>query len=219
VTLETNSGRSFLLLLAMLMSVLTLSACNESSASRKGVDKPVAEIPEDAQSIILGMGCFWGAEKRMSALPGVLDVVSGYAGGDYENPSYKKVLYSEYVPGVKNHAEVVKVVFDPSATSAEQVLIGFWQNHDPTQGDRQGNDRGSQYRSAVYFTSEAQGEAALRTRDVYQKALSQDGYGPITTEIAPLKAFYSAEEYHQDYLIKNPNGYCGLGGTGVKYPQ
>jgi len=204
---------------AVLASLLFLSACNHSSASKgSAVSKPM-EIPENAQSIVLGMGCFWGAEKRMSALPGVVDVVSGYAGGDFADPTYKEVIYSEYLPGVVNHAEVVKVVFDPVATSAEKVLIGFWQSHNPTQGDRQGNDRGSQYRSAVYFNDKAHGDIALRTRDVYQQALSSEGYGPITTEIAPLKEFYTAEEYHQDYLVKNPNGYCGLGGTGVRYPE
>ena len=108
---------------------------------------------------------------------------------------------------------------DPGQTTVERVLAGFWQNHDPTQGDRQGNDVGSNYRSAVFFSDPAQRDAALRTREVYQQALSQAGYGPITTEIAPLKAFYAAEEYHQDYLVKNPNGYCGLGGTGVAYPD
>ncbi len=204
---------------AALTSLLFLSACNHSSASKGvAVSKPM-EIPANAQSIVLGMGCFWGAEKRMAALPGVVDVVSGYAGGDFADPTYKEVIYSEYVPGVVNHAEVVKVVFDPAATSAEKVLIGFWQSHDPTQGDRQGNDRGSQYRSAVYFNDKAHGDAALRTRDVYQQALRAEGYGDITTEIAPLKEFYDAEEYHQDYLVKNPNGYCGLGGTGVRYPE
>jgi len=195
-----------------------MSACNHSSASKGAAAAEPVEIPNNAQSVVVGMGCFWGAEKRMSALPGVVDVVSGYAGGDYADPSYREVIYSEYIPGVVNHAEVVKVVFDPAITSAERVLIGFWQNHNPTQGDRQGNDRGSQYRSAIYFTDDAQRDAALHTRDVYQGALSEAGFGPITTEIAPLKRFYTAEEYHQDYLVKNPRGYCGLGGTGVRYP-
>lgn len=169
-------------------------------------------------SIVLGMGCFWGAEKRMAALPGITDVVSGYAGGDYPDPTYRKVLRREGQPGVRNHAEVVKVSFDPTKTSLEQVLVGFWENHDPTQGDRQGNDRGSNYRSAIYYTSKDQRDVAKMTRAVYQKALTAADYGPITTEIKPLKRFYPAENYHQDYLDKHPNGYCGLGGTEVAFP-
>ncbi len=216
MTVTTGFARIFLVAVT---GLLGLTACNPSSASKDAVAQAPVKVPDNAQSIVLGMGCFWGAEKRMSALPGVVNAVVGYAGGDYEDPSYKQVLYSEYLSDVRNHAEVVKVVYDPAATSAEKVLIGFWQNHDPTQGDRQGNDRGSNYRSAIYFTDQGQQEAARMTRDRYQKALSEAGYGPITTEIAPLKKFYTAEEYHQDYLVKNPNGYCGLGGTGVKYPQ
>ena len=168
--------------------------------------------------IVLGMGCFWGAEKRMSALPGVVDVASGYAGGDFADPTYRSVLRSERLPGVRNHAEVAKVTFDPARTSIGRVLAGFWENHNPTQGDRQGNDVGSNYRSAVYYRSETQRQAALSSRAAYQKALTEAGYGTITTEIAPLEAFYPAEEYHQDYLVKNPDGYCGLGGTGVNFP-
>lgn len=174
------------------------------------------------QSIVLGMGCFWGAEKRMSELPGVVEVESGYANGEVEG-SYKAVLAQERAlragrSSKRNHAEVVKVTFDPARTTLEAVLIGFWENHDPTQGDRQGNDIGSNYRSAIYYSSPAQAEAARKTRDTYQKALSAAGYGRITTEIAPLKVYYRAEEDHQDYLKKNPDGYCGLGGTKVKYP-
>ncbi|MBU0500477.1 MAG: peptide-methionine (S)-S-oxide reductase MsrA [Gammaproteobacteria bacterium] len=179
----------------------------------------VQQTPVGAESIVLGMGCFWGAEKRMAALPGVVDVMSGYAGGDYDNPSYRLLIDSERRPGVRNHAEVVRVVFDPARTSVEQILARFWESHDPTQGDRQGNDRGSNYRSAIYYGSEAQQRAALMSRDAYQKVLSTAGLGAITTEIAPLKTFYPAEEYHQDYLVKNPSGYCGLGGTGVKFPS
>jgi peptide methionine sulfoxide reductase msrA/msrB len=176
-----------------------------------------------AESIVLGMGCFWGAEKRMSEIPGVLDVESGYAGGDAENAGYRDVLDLEKAirrgqSGQRNHAEVVKVTYDPQQVSLERVLIGFWQNHDPTQGDRQGNDIGSNYRSAIYTTRDAQREVALRTRNTYQQALSAAGYGPITTEIAPLRNYNRAEEYHQDYLQKNPDGYCGLGGTQVAYP-
>lgn len=175
------------------------------------------------QSIVLGMGCFWGAEKRMGEIPGVIDVESGYAGGDAEKTDYHGVLGLERAikfGGIKerNHAEVVKVTFDPEQVSLEQVLIGFWQNHNPTQGDRQGNDVGSNYRSAIYTTSEDQKQLALKTRDIYQKALTAAGYGTITTEIAPLRNYNRAEEYHQDYLKKNPKGYCGLGGTKVAYP-
>jgi len=173
-------------------------------------------------SIVLGMGCFWGAEKRMSALPGVVDVESGYANGEVEG-SYKAILAQEMKRRLgmserRNHAEVVKVSFDTRKTDLEQILIGFWENHDPTQGDRQGNDVGSNYRSAIYTHSPEQESVALKTRDRYQQALSRHDYGAITTEIAPLNSYYTAEEYHQDYLVKNPKGYCGLGGTGVTYP-
>ena len=175
------------------------------------------------ESIVLGMGCFWGAEKRMAALPGVVEVEAGYAGGDAEQAGYRDLLRLEKAiqrgrSDARNHAEVVKVTFDPEQASLERVLIGFWENHDPTQGDRQGNDVGSNYRSAIYWTDEAQREAALATREVYQQALSAAGYGPITTEIAPLRHYNRAEAYHQDYLKKNPDGYCGLGGTEVAYP-
>jgi peptide methionine sulfoxide reductase msrA/msrB len=175
------------------------------------------------ESIVLGMGCFWGAEKRMSEIPGVLDVESGYAGGDAGNVGYRDVLNLEKKIArgrseARNHAEVVKVTFDPDQVSLERVLMGFWQNHDPTQGDRQGNDVGSNYRSAIYWTDAEQREVALATRDAYQRALTAAGYGPITTEIAPLRNYNRAEAYHQNYLKKNPDGYCGLGGTGVAYP-
>jgi len=174
-------------------------------------------------SIVLGLGCFWGAEKRMAEIPGVLDVEAGYAGGDMQSADYRDVLGLEKAirrgqSEQRNHAEIIKVTFDPQQVSLEQVLIGFWQNHDPTQGDRQGNDIGSNYRSAIYTTSDEQRQVALRTRDNYQQALSDAGYGPITTEIAPLRNYNRAEEYHQDYLQKNPDGYCGLGGTKVAYP-
>ena len=185
----------------------------------------LAEPATDTQqldSIVLGMGCFWGAEKRMSALPGVTDVESGYANGEIE-ASYQEILAQESrlrlgLSKKRNHAEVVKVTFDTRRTDLETVLIGFWQSHDPTQGDRQGNDRGSNYRSAIYTHSDQQLAIAERTRDVYQQALSDNGFGPITTELAPLQNYTPAETYHQDYLVKNPDGYCGLGGTGVKYP-
>lgn len=173
-------------------------------------------------SIVLGMGCFWGAEKRMAELPGVLDVESGYANGDIAG-DYQAVLALEAAikrgqSTVRNHAEVVKVSFDPQKVALEQVLARFWESHDPTQGNRQGNDIGTNYRSAIYTHNDAQLAIAQKTRDVYQAALKAAGRGTITTEIAPLKKYYKAEEYHQDYLKKNPNGYCGLGGTGVRYP-
>lgn len=177
----------------------------------------------NTESIVLGMGCFWGAEKRMAAIPGVLDVEAGYAGGDAVLAGYYDVLglEKEIQAGrstQRNHAEVIKVTFDPAKVSLKTILARFWENHDPTQGDRQGNDRGSNYRSVIYYTSEAQKQAALETRDIYQQALTQAGRGRITTEIAPLRNYNRAEDYHQDYLQKNPNGYCGLGGTGVTYP-
>jgi len=184
---------------------------------------PLMSYAQTTESIVLGMGCFWGAEKRMSAIPGVLDVESGYAGGDAESVGYSDVLGLEQArksgqTKTRNHAEVVKVTFDPAKVDLRTVLIKFWESHDPTQGDRQGNDVGSNYRSAVYYTDEAQKAVALETRDVYQQALTAAGYPAITTEIAPLRHYNKAEDYHQDYLKKNPQGYCGLGGTGVKFP-
>jgi peptide methionine sulfoxide reductase msrA/msrB len=178
---------------------------------------------EHLDTIVLGMGCFWGAEKRMSALPGVVDVESGYANGEIE-ASYRKILSHESrrrfgLTSKRNHAEVVKVTFDTQITNLESILIGFWENHDPTQGDRQGNDVGSNYRSAIYTHNQGQLDIAIITRDAYQQALLANDYGKITTEIASLKSYAAAETYHQDYLKKNPNGYCGLGGTGVDYPN
>jgi peptide methionine sulfoxide reductase msrA/msrB len=183
---------------------------------------PLTALAE-TDSIVLGMGCFWGAEKRMAAIPGVVDVESGYAGGDDPHVGYRDVLSLEKAiqrgrSDERNHAEVVKVSFDNDRVSLEDVLIAFWENHDPTQGDRQGNDIGSNYRSAIYYNSPAQRALAVETRDNYQRALKAAGYGPITTEIAPLHNYNRAERYHQDYLKKNPNGYCGLGGTKVAYP-
>lgn len=173
--------------------------------------------------IVLGMGCFWGAEKRMSEIPGVIDVESGYAGGDIPGVGYQQILNHERMllagrTTARNHAEVIKVTFDPAQVTLETVLAKFWENHNPTQGDRQGNDVGSNYRSAIYYHNEAQKALALSTQQAYQQALNAAGYGAITTEILPLRNYITAEEYHQDYLQKNPNGYCGLGGTGVKYP-
>lgn len=176
-----------------------------------------------SESIVLGMGCFWGAEKRMSEIVGVLDVESGYAGGDAPKAGYYDVLglEKEIQKGrvqQRNHAEVIKVTFDPQKVALKTVLIKFWENHNPTQGDRQGNDVGTNYRSVIYYQNDAQKSVALETRDAYQQALTQAKRGTITTEIAPLRNYNSAEDYHQNYLKKNPNGYCGLGGTGVTYP-
>lgn len=189
------------------------------------MEKTVSSNSADSKSnyIVLGMGCFWGAEKRMSELPGIIDVESGYAGGDNTHAGYQDILNFERMLQLgkasgRNHAEVVKVIFDPERITLESVLAKFWESHDPTQGDRQGNDIGSNYRSAIYYHDEMQKAQALATRDTYQQALTAAGYGQITTEILPLKNYITAEEYHQNYLEKNPEGYCGLGGTGVKYP-
>lgn len=181
-----------------------------------------AVIGHDTAYIVLGMGCFWGAEKRMSALPGVLDVEAGYAGGDIDQPGYKTLHDTEEAirqgQAIKNHAEVVKVYYDPEKTTLEKVLIKFWENHNPTQGDRQGSDIGSNYRSAIFYRTDAERQLAEKTRAFYQSSLSGAGITPpITTEISPLKNFTPAEEYHQDYLVKNPWGYCGLGGLGIAY--
>ncbi len=200
---------------------LLLNGCSRETAAtpaKVAMDDPNAQL----DYIVLGMGCFWGAERRMAEVPGVVDVESGYANGDIEG-SYKAVLAHEEalrrgVTDKRNHAEVVKVSFDPAQVTLETVLAKFWESHNPTQGDRQGNDVGSNYRSAVYTHNAAQLETAERTRTIYQQALTQAGQGTITTEIAPLTKYFPAEDYHQDYLIKNPNGYCGLGGTDVKYP-
>jgi peptide-methionine (S)-S-oxide reductase len=169
--------------------------------------------PEGFQQIVVGMGCFWGAERVFWQADGVWTTAVGYAGGFTPNPSYEEVC-----SGRTGHTEAVLVVFDPSKTSYEEMLRLFWENHDPTQGMRQGNDVGTQYRSAIYFGSEAEREAAERSREMFAENLSAAGYGEISTEIAPLSEFYYAEDYHQQYLAKNPHGYCGLGGTGVSCP-
>jgi peptide-methionine (S)-S-oxide reductase len=170
-------------------------------------------FPEGLESAVFGMGCFWGAERVFWEAPGVYTTAVGYAGGHTPNPSYEEVCSA-----LTGHAEVVLAVFDPAVTSYEAMLRLFWENHDPTQGMRQGNDVGTQYRSAILTTSDAQREAAERSRDVYAEELRRAGYGPITTEIAPLRDFFYAEDYHQQYLAKVPHGYCGLGGTGVSCP-
>ena len=176
-------------------------------------NRVVPPFPAGLELAQFGMGCFWGAERLFWQTPGVYSTAVGYAGGATQNPTYEEVC-----SGYTNHTEAVLVVFDPQKISYEQVLKVFWEGHDPTQGMRQGNDRGSQYRSAVYTYGEAQMKAALATRDAYQAALDKARKGRITTEIQPAPAFYYAEDYHQQYLGKNPNGYCGLGGTGVSCP-
>jgi peptide-methionine (S)-S-oxide reductase len=165
------------------------------------------------RTVVFGMGCFWGAEKKFWQLPGVYSTQVGYAGGSTPNPTYREVC-----SGQTGHTEVVRVVFDPAKVSYEDLLRTFWENHDPTQGMRQGNDVGTQYRSAIYVTDEAQRAAAEASRDAYQAKLKDAGYGAVTTELAPAGPFYFAEDYHQQYLAKNPDGYCGLGGTGVSCP-
>ncbi len=172
-----------------------------------------APFPEGLERAIVGMGCFWGAERVFWQPPGVYTTAVGYAGGFTRNPTYEEVC-----TGRTGHAEVVLAVFDPARTSFDEMLRLFWENHDPTQGMRQGNDVGTQYRSLLLWTTEAQREAAESSRRTYQRVLSEAGYGEITTEIAPAGPFYYAEPYHQQYLAKNPNGYCGLGGTGVTCP-
>ena len=170
-------------------------------------------FPAGLEQAVFGMGCFWGAERKFWEAPGVYSTAVGYAGGHTPNPTYKEVC-----SGMTGHTEVVLVVFDPKVTSYEAMLKTFWENHDPTQGMRQGNDVGTQYRSAIYVHSQEQQRAAEASRAVFGQRLSAAGYGAITTEILPAPPFYYAEDYHQQYLAKNPNGYCGLGGTGVTCP-
>jgi peptide-methionine (S)-S-oxide reductase len=170
-------------------------------------------FPAGLERAVFGMGCFWGAERKFWELPGVYSTSVGYAGGHTPNPTYEEVC-----SGGTGHTEVVLVVFDPAKVSYESLLRVFWENHDPTQGMRQGNDVGTQYRSAVYCYGSAQQEAAEASRKAYQVVLEKAGYGPITTEIRPAPEYYYAEDYHQQYLAKNPWGYCGIGGTGVACP-
>jgi peptide-methionine (S)-S-oxide reductase len=170
-------------------------------------------FPEGLEQAVFGLGCFWGAERLFWEAPGVYTTASGYAGGQTPNPSYEEVC-----SGRTGHAEVVLVVFDPAQTSYEAMLKLFWEGHDPTQGMRQGNDVGTQYRSAIYTFSEAQAKAAADSRALFQERLAQSGHGDISTEIAPAGPFFYAEPYHQQYLSKNPGGYCGLAGTGVSCP-
>ena len=170
-------------------------------------------FPAGLEQAIFGLGCFWGAERKFWQAPGVYSTAAGYAGGYTANATYREVC-----SGMTGHTEVVLVVFDPKVTSYEEMLRIFWENHDPTQGMQQGNDVGTQYRSAIYTTSAGQKKAAEASRAAYQDRLTAAGYGRITTEIADAPPFYYAEEYHQQYLAKNPGGYCGIGGTGVSCP-
>jgi peptide-methionine (S)-S-oxide reductase len=172
-----------------------------------------APFPDALERAMFGMGCFWGAERKFWELKGVYSTAVGYAAGHTPNPSYREVC-----TGMTGHNEAVLVVFDPSVVSYEDLLKTFWENHDPTQGMRQGNDVGTQYRSGIYYYNDRQRRAAEATREMFQKELDRSGYGRITTEILPAPEFYYAEDYHQQYLAKNPGGYCGLGGTGVSCP-
>ena len=183
-------------------------------ARHEVLDTPIAPpFPDGLQQAVVGMGCFWGAERIFWRAPGVYTTAVGYAGGFTKNPTYEEVC-----SGRTGHTEAVLVVFDPEQTSYEEILRLFWENHDPTQGMRQGNDQGTQYRSAIFTADDAQRAAAESSRTAFQGELARAGYGDITTEIAEAGPFYYAEPYHQQYLAKNPNGYCGLGGTGVACP-
>ena len=172
---------------------------------------PLATVPEGFETAYFGLGCFWGAERKFWQVgEGIYSTAAGYAGGFTPNPTYE-----ETCSGLTGHNEVVRVVFDPKILPYSRLLQTFWENHDPTQGMRQGNDTGTQYRSGIYATSAAQKAEAMASREIYAKALAAQHYGPITTEILDAPPFYFAEDYHQQYLAKNPHGYCGLGGTGV----
>jgi peptide-methionine (S)-S-oxide reductase len=178
------------------------------------LDAPLGgPFPESARKAVFGLGCFWGAERKFWSLPGVITTSVGYSGGFTANPDYQEVC-----SGMTGHNEVVQVVFDPAQISYGDLLKVFWESHDPTQGMRQGNDVGTQYRSGIYFYDDEQREAAEASREMFQAELDGAGYATITTEIVPVTEYYFAEEYHQQYLGKNPNGYCGLGGTGVSCP-
>lgn len=178
------------------------------------LDTPlVPPFPEGSERAVVGLGCFWGAERIFWQMPGVHTTAVGYTGGHTPNPTYEEVC-----SGRTGHTEAVLVVFDPTVVSYEAILRAFWEGHDPTQGMRQGNDVGTQYRSGIYWDGEGQRAVAEATRDAFAEALAAAGYGPITTEVAPAGPFYYAEPYHQQYLDKNPMGYCGIGGTGVSCP-
>lgn len=187
-----------------------LEVTNEHFVLHRPIKPP---FPAGIETVAFGMGCFWGAERAFWTLPGVYTTASGYAGGFTPNPTYREVC-----SGMTGHAEVVLVAYDPQELPFAKLLKVFWEAHDPTQGMRQGNDLGTQYRSAIYVGDETRLAEATESRDHYQRALSERGYGPITTEIRSEQPFYYAEDYHQQYLAKNPGGYCGLGGCGVLYP-
>jgi peptide-methionine (S)-S-oxide reductase len=201
------------------------SSNTEPSLPGRGERMPVADkhfvngapmsppFPPGSETAVFAMGCFWGVERKFWQVKGVSSTMVGYAGGETPNPTYKEVC-----SGRTHHAEVVRIVFDPKVVSYEDLLKVFWENHDPTQGMRQGNDVGSQYRSAIYYEGDAQKRVAEASRTAYQAQLRAAGYGEITTEIASAPPFFYAEDYHQQYLAKNPDGYCGIGGTGVVCP-
>ena len=211
---------------ASIVDAASVLPTDRRSASERAMEVPAQHevlktplrgpFPEGIEQAVFGMGCFWGEELLFWQAPGVFTTAVGYAGGFTPNPTYEEVC-----SGATGHTEAVLVVFDPAATSYEQLLKLFWEGHDPTQGMRQGNDVGSQYRSAIYWQGEHQRAAAEASREAYQQVLTAAGHGAITTEIAeidPAHPFYYAEDYHQQYLAKNPGGYCGLGGTGVSCP-
>ena len=178
------------------------------------LDAPLdGPFPDTAKKAVFGMGCFWGAERKFWTIPGVITTSVGYAAGYTPNPSYQEVC-----SGMTGHNEVVQVVYDPDQVSYEDLLKVFWENHNPTQGMRQGNDIGTQYRSGIYFYDDDQREAAEKSKRMFQAELDAAGYGEITTEVVPVTDYFFGEDYHQQYLAKNPNGYCGLGGTGVSCP-
>ncbi len=204
--MDSGKGSCFVYLLFMVIAMSLNPVSGQSS-----VTPPLSRL-------VLGMGCFWGAEKRLAALPGVVHTEAGYAGGETVNPTYQTVLKEAREGKNQVHAEVVEVDYDPQIISTRQILIAFFENHDPTQGNRQGNDEGPNYRSVIFYTHPDQRNEALSVMKTYQSALTAAGYPAITTELAPLGHFYRAEEYHQRYLQKHPGGYCGLGGTGVIFP-
>jgi len=173
-----------------------------------------SDVPNNLKEIILGAGCFWGVEKKFWDLDGVYLTSVGYSGGDTKNPTYEDVCYKN-----TNHAEVVKVIYDPNIIELKKILKVFWECHDPTQGMRQGNDVGSQYRSVIYSSDTSDLDIANESKEIYQKELEKNNYSTITTEIDIVKNYFLAEEYHQQYLAKNPNGYCGIGGTGCTFPN
>ena len=191
------------------MSATRMAVATEHAVLKGAPLEP--PFPVGLEEAVFGMGCFWGVERKFWKLQGVYTTAVGYAGGTTQHPTYREVC-----GGRTNHAEVVRVIFDPKKVSYSDLLKTFWENHDPTQGNRQGNDVGTQYRSVIYTYSDEQRRAAEASMAAYQAELKKAGYGPITTEIRPAPEFYYAEDYHQQYLHKNPNGYCGVGGTGVK---